>query len=173
MPGKRVCMSGDLQPRVDTQFLHDVAHMALHGVGRDVKATGDPLVAQPFRDQADHFLLPTRHVRAVGGSIATTSADTGPCDLGEERAGHLGWEDLGSIRHRSDGPHQVVERGVLYDEARHARSDPIHEIVLGSSEIHGDHLGSWEHRPGLLGDAQAIAVGTVDIEQDHLRLNVA
>ncbi len=56
-----VRVGGDLEPRMKTQLLHDVAHVTLHCVGRDAEPLRYFLVAHTGRDKTDHLALPLRH----------------------------------------------------------------------------------------------------------------
>src|SRR6266496_3374249 len=58
--------SRDLQPRIEGEFLQDVVDVPLHGVGGEVEALRDILVAQPVRDQIEHRPLALGHAEGFG-----------------------------------------------------------------------------------------------------------
>src|SRR6476661_2015719 len=54
-------VGGDLESRVQGELLHDVAHVALDGMSRDVESLRNLLVAEPFANELDDLELPRRH----------------------------------------------------------------------------------------------------------------
>jgi hypothetical protein len=61
---------GDLDAAVQGKLLQNVVHVALDGVGGDVEALGNLLVAQALSYQARNLLLALRHLNGFqhGGS---------------------------------------------------------------------------------------------------------
>ena len=72
----------DLQPRMQRQLLHDVPHVTLDGMRRDIEALGDFLVAQPLANQLDHLALAPRHAHVLEDSLAAVRIAAAR-DLGE------------------------------------------------------------------------------------------
>src|ERR1019366_9993440 len=82
--GATVRERGDLQPRVESEFLHDVPYVTLHSMGGDVQPRRDLFVAQPFADETDDLSLPCGHSHGVDAHRPALPEGTFR-DLREER----------------------------------------------------------------------------------------
>ena len=85
-----VGVSSDLQSRVKGELLHHVPDVTLDGMGGDVETRRDLLVAEPFADERDDFLLSRCHAHTFHGH-RPAFGDGFSRDLREQRRGHLGW----------------------------------------------------------------------------------
>ena len=61
-----VGIGGDLQPSVQHQFFHDIAHVALDRVGGDMEPRGNLFVAQSLGDQVEDLSFARRHAHGLG-----------------------------------------------------------------------------------------------------------
>src|SRR5437016_7947251 len=59
--GAATSIGGDLQPRMQGEFLQDVVNVSLYRIGGEVQAQGNLLVAQPVRDQVEDSPLSRGH----------------------------------------------------------------------------------------------------------------
>src|SRR5207247_2221399 len=64
--GAAPSIGGDLQPRMEGEFLQDVVNVSLYRIGGEVQAQGNLLVAQPVRDQVEDSPLSFRHADRLG-----------------------------------------------------------------------------------------------------------
>ena len=55
----------------------------------------------------------------------------------------LTWDDMRAIRDRPDRADQLVEGGILHDEAGDAHVDEFHDVLVDGQELASPHL-----RPG-------------------------
>src|ERR1700738_1014524 len=102
--------------------------MALHRIGRDAQTMRDFLVAQPGGDESDDLALAMRHSYFFERSLAPP-VDGDPGDLGKKRARHWRRQHTRAIRHRADGPDEILERGVLEDESGNPRIDELGDFL--------------------------------------------
>src|SRR5579864_6597232 len=162
----RVGKGGDLQASMECKFFQDIVHVALDRVNRDVQPRGHFLVAQALAEQVDHLAFPLGQPHAFQNRGSATAHGL-PSDLAEERSRQFGRQHVGAVRHRADGPEEIVKRRVLHDEAGGARAHEGGNILLDRQQTHDDHSGLRN----LLADgrrhAQAVVGLQAEIQEDH------
>ena len=96
-----------------------------------------------------------------------------PGNLGEQRVGQCLWKHLGAGSHRTDGGEEVLEGGVLHDEAGCARPHVIGNVFLQRQEAHDDHPGRGHLGTDRQREVQAVMVLEAEIEEHHVGLCLA
>src|SRR5438445_7664595 len=121
---------------MQSQFLEDVVHVALHSVRREVKAPRDFLVAQAFHYKADDFPFTSSHPYR---SYSLTSCDRPLRDLREKRPRQGFWEYRRAVCHSVDCANEVRQCGILQNEARNTNLYVLDQVLLNGKEVHEDH----------------------------------
>src|SRR2546423_1114569 len=80
---------------------------------------------------------------------------------------------MSAASYRADGAEQIIETGILEDEARHTGVDKLDDVLVDRQQVHNNYSCSRRLFSQSLGYAQAIVVPQPDVEQNYLRLRVS
>jgi len=107
--------------------------------------------------------LPKATCRATSRAILTSSSQA-RCQT------WLSWSRTAC--HGSDGPDEIVVRGILQDEPGDTCIHELADLFVDGQEVHDNEVRIRKHRSNRPGDLQAAGVVESDVEQHHARLEL-
>lgn len=128
----------DLETGVQRKFLEDVVNVALDRIHCKIEPGGNLLVAQSFGDQFDHFPFPVRHPNRLE-RIAFSVPGGMSGNLGKERRGEGGGEDLLSPRDVPNRLEEIVEGRISEDKPGNTGLYIFNKRWLGGGKVHQNH----------------------------------